>query len=113
MNGNKEENIEAIISNTMGYEIYMMATMQIARMIEYPAYDDWGEVRNDIDRAKMIRRLMERKFPALLDEEIQKRCNDIFEKAESFRARREEMEREVLRRKLEFGRVTIEDVKGM
>ena len=113
MNGNKEENYEAIISNQTGYEIYMMATRNLARMIEYPAYDDWGEVRNDVDRAKMIRKLMEHKFPALLEEETQKRCNDILERAESFRAKREEMEREALRRKLEFGRVTIEDVKQM
>lgn len=106
------ENLEATITNMMGYEIYMMATEHLAKMIEYPAYDDWGNVKNELYRAKHIRSYMEKKFPSLLDEETQKRCNDILERAEAFYNKRCEMEREMLHRRLEYGKVTIEETKG-
>lgn len=105
------ENLEAVISNMMGYDIYMLAVEHIARMIEYPSYDDWGTVENELHRAKHIRTYMEKKFPSLLDKEIQKRCDDILQRAESFYTKRCEMEREMLHRRLEFGKVTLDDAK--
>ena len=106
------ENLEATITNMMGYEIYRMATEHLARMIEYPAYDDWGNVKTELERAKRIRKYMEKKFPALLDEEHQKDCEKLFERAETFYNKRCEMEREMLHRRLEYGKVTIEEAKG-
>lgn len=109
---NHEENYEAIISNRMGYEIYMMATEHLAKMIEYPSYDDWGNVKDELYRANEIRKYIGNKFPSLLDDEIQKRCNSLLKHAESVYNQRCEREREMLHRRLEYGKVTIEDVKG-
>lgn len=106
------ENYEAVISNYLGYEIYMMATEHLARMIEYPAYDDWGRVADELKRAKLIRKRMEEKFPALLDSETKKHCDDLLERAETIYKHRCETEREMLHRRLEYGKITLEDVKG-
>ena len=106
------DNYEATITNVIGYEIYMMATEHIAKMIEYPAYDDWGNVENELHRAQNIRKYMEMKFPALLDEEIQKRCNYMLKRANDFYENRCKMEHEMLHRRLEYGKVTLDEAKG-
>lgn len=105
------ENLTAIISNQLGYEVYMLAVEHLAKMIEYPAYDDWGNVKWELERAKRVKKSMERHFPALLDEETQKRVNDILDRAESFYKNRCEMEREMLNRRLEYGKTTREDIE--
>ena len=109
---NATENLEAVITNTMGFNIYMLAVEHIARMIEYPSYDDWANVEIELDRAKRIRKYMEKKFPSLLDDETQEQCNRILQRAETFYNKRCEMEREMLHRRLEYGKVTLEEARA-
>ena len=107
------KNYNATITCMMGYEIYMLAIEHLAKMIEYPAYDDWRNVEYELHRAKHVKKYMEDKFPEFVeDKEIQEHCNYLLERAERFYTKRCEMERETLHRRLEYGKTTLEAVKG-
>lgn len=108
---NNTEVTEATVGVVMGYEIYMLAVEHLARMIEYPAYDDWGNVKYEIDRANKIRKYMEKKFPSLLDSHTKSKCDEMLVRAQDAYNQRHIRETEMLRRRFEFGKVTLEDVE--